>query len=78
MIIYKSSFLFSIFLLLFCFKSTYSQSFTDSNLPIVIITTDEGQAIPDEPKIGAGMKIIYRGEGQRNYLTDESNPAYLN
>ena len=24
------------------------------------------------------MKIIYRGPGQRNYVTDQNNPAYLN
>ena len=55
-----------------------SQILTDSNLPIVIITTDNGATIPDEPKIGATMQIIYRGEGERNYLTDTSTPAYLN
>jgi len=34
--------------------------------------------IPDEPKVPGYMKIIYRGQGERNYLTDISNPAYLN
>lgn len=56
----------------------YSQNFTDSNLPIVIITTDNSQPIVDNPRVLANMKIIYRGEGQRNYLTDQDNPAYLN
>ena len=55
-----------------------AQTFTDSNLPIVIITTDNEATIPDEPKIGADLKIIYRGLGQRNYLTDNSNPSFLN
>jgi hypothetical protein len=56
----------------------FAQTFTDSNLPIVIITTDNGATIPNEPKIGADLKLIYRGAGQRNYLTDESNPLFLN
>lgn len=49
-----------------------------SNLPIVVITTDGSAAIPDEPKIGASMKIIYRGAGQRNYVADQSTAGYLN
>ncbi len=48
-----------------------------SNLPIVIIVTADNQEIPNEPKIDATMKIIYRGEGQRNYVTDEDNASYL-
>lgn len=54
-----------------------AQVFTDSNLPIVVITTDQGVAIPDDPKVLATMKIIYRGPEQRNYLTDQNNPAFL-
>jgi len=54
------------------------QNFTDSNLPIVIISTDGGVTIPDEPKIKATMKIIDRGPGERNYVTDQDNPLYLN
>ncbi len=59
-------------------------TFTDSNLPIVIITTDINPTtgkpydIPNEPKILASMKIIYRLDGSRNYLTDQSNADYLN
>jgi len=63
----------------------YSQvNFTDSNLPIVIITTDndpntgEPMEIPDDPKIPASMKIIFRPDGTRNYMTDQSNSAFLN
>ncbi|MDB4180891.1 CotH kinase family protein [Flavobacteriaceae bacterium] len=52
-------------------------NFESSNLPIVVIVTDQGQAIPDEPKIDATMKIIYKGEGERNYLTDASDPSNL-
>ncbi|HOO65806.1 MAG TPA: CotH kinase family protein [Bacteroidales bacterium] len=54
------------------------QGLTDSNLPIVIINTDGSLAIPDEPKIKATMKIIDRGAGQRNYVSDQNNPLYLN
>lgn len=54
------------------------QTLTDSNLPIVIITTDGGATIPDEPKLKATMKIIDRGAGQRNYVSDQYNTAYLN
>ncbi|HMM11209.1 MAG TPA: CotH kinase family protein [Bacteroidales bacterium] len=61
-----------------------AQTFTSSNLPIVIINTDinpnTGQPtpIPDEPKVPATMKIIYRPDGSRNYMSDQNNPAYLN
>ena len=55
-----------------------AQSFTDSNLPIVVVNTDHGWEPVDEPRIPASMKIIYRGPGERNYLTDQENPDYLN
>ena len=51
-------------------------NFQSSNLPIVVIDTD--QEIPNEPKIDATMKIIYRGEGERNLLTDVSDATTLN
>ena len=51
--------------------------FTSSNLPIIVIETNQGQDIPDDPKIDATMKIIYRGEGERNFLTDVSNASIL-
>ena len=51
--------------------------FQSSNLPIVVIDTDQGQEIPDEPKIDATMKIIYRDQGARNFLTDVSDPSTL-
>lgn len=66
------------------FMQLNAQTFTSSNLPIVIINTDinpsTGQPtpIPDEPKVPATMKIIYRPDGSRNFLTDQNNPAYLN
>ncbi len=40
-----------------------------SNLPIILIDT-EGNSIPDEPKIMAKMQIIYKGEGENNFLSD--------
>lgn len=47
--------------------------FTSSNLPIVIITTNNGETIVDEPKITADMKIIYHEAGKRNFVTDSGN-----
>lgn len=47
-------------------------SFHDSNLPIVVINTNN-QTIPDEPKIMADMGIIYNGPSVRNYMTDPFN-----
>ena len=58
--------------------SAFSQSFTDSNLPIVLINTDGGVGIPDAPRVFANMKIIYRGQGLRNYLNDQNTIAYIN
>ena len=57
---------------------TYAQILTDSNLPIVIIETDGGVTIPDEPKVLANMKIIWHQDGSRNYVSDTSNPVALN
>lgn len=71
------------FLILFALISD-AQILTGSNLPIVIINTNINPGtgrpyeIPDEPKIGATMKIIYRPDGSRNYLSDINNPEYLN
>jgi hypothetical protein len=67
-----------VWILLTTCSSSFSQSFTDSNLPIVLINTDGGVAIPDAPRVFASMKIIFRGEGLRNYLTDQNTPLYLN
>ncbi|TRX27595.1 T9SS type A sorting domain-containing protein [Flavobacterium franklandianum] len=60
-----------------------SQTFTDSNLPIVIITTDldnNNQPLPilDEPKILASMKIIKHPDGNRNFLSDANTATFLN
>ena len=47
--------------------------FTSSGLPIVVINTDLGKTIPDDTKITADMKIIWHGQGQRNYISDSGN-----
>lgn len=55
-----------------------------SNLPIVVITTDNNPStgkplnIPDEPKVLGNMKIISRPDGTRNYLSDQNTDGYLN
>jgi hypothetical protein len=75
------------FILLIVMITSYSvtaQTFTDSNLPIVIITTDNDPntglplEILDDPKILATMKIIKRPDGTRNYLTDQNTAGFLN
>ena len=67
-------------LLTLCLVSGYhvnSQTFTDSNLPIVIINTENGADIPDEPKMLGTMKIIQRPDGSRNFVSDANNEDYL-
>jgi hypothetical protein len=58
--------------------SGWAQSFSDSNLPIVVVTTDGNAFIPNEPKIKGSMKIIYVADGQRNYVADQNDPTKLN
>ena len=66
--------------------SLYSQSqiLTNSNLPIVIITTDtnpysgEPSEIEDETRCLATMKIIWRPNNARNYVSDQNTATYLN
>jgi len=65
-------------LLVFISLKAFTQNFTDSNLPIVVIETDGGVNIPDEPKVLGTMKIIWHQDGSRNYLTDIDNPEFLN
>ncbi len=61
-----------------------AQNFSNSNLPIVIITTDINPAngnpyeIVNDPRVPANMKIIFRPDGSRNYLTDQNSPEFLN
>jgi hypothetical protein len=67
-----------LFVVLICFSSTLKGQFTDSNLPIVVISTGNNSAIPDQPRVLATMKIIYRGPGQRNYVSDQHDVSRLN
>ena len=55
----------ALFFLSFCLTSR-AQIFSDSNLPIVVINTKSGAAIPDEPGVAAYMKIVFRGPGLIN------------
>ncbi|MBN8677720.1 MAG: CotH kinase family protein [Chitinophagales bacterium] len=61
-----------------CAHVAQAQGFTSSNLPIVLINTDNNAPIPDEPGVLGTMKIIYRGPGLRNYVTDKDSAAFLN
>lgn len=44
-----------------------------SNLPILVITTENGVEIPNEPKIAAHLGIIWNGDGVTNHITDPFN-----
>ena len=68
----------AIFAILLFSAWAFGQSFIDSNLPIVVIETDGGVNIPDEPKVLGTMKVIWHQDGSRNYLTDIDNPEFLN
>ena len=65
-------------LALLCSLVVSAQTLTDSNLPIVVIETDGGVNIPDEPKVSGTMKIIWHQDGSRNCMTDINNPDFLN
>lgn len=54
-----------------------STPFTDSNLPIVIITTDNFDEIQNNPRIFGKMKVIQRPDGARNFVSDANNEDYL-
>ncbi len=81
----NKSFLLLFFFLFLCQVSFAQQTIlNDSNLPIMLISTDidpdtnAPTDIPDEPKVLATMYLIYRPDGTRNYLTDSTNPSFLN
>ncbi len=61
----------------FCFSLSLFSQFTDSNLPIVIIETDNGAEIPNDPRIFGTMKIIKRPDGSRNFLSDANNDNFV-
>lgn len=50
----------------------WGQTFTQSTLPIVKISTG-GQGIPDEPKITARWSIVDNGPGRTNFVSDPGN-----
>ena len=52
---------------------TEPANFLESNLPLLIINTDNNASIPDEPKIGAYMGIIFNGDGEMNHVGDSHN-----
>ena len=51
-------------LLLLCSWWAHGQILTDSNLPIVVIETDNGVTIPDEPR------VYYMASGRIAELSD--------
>ncbi|WP_306641632.1 CotH kinase family protein [Sanyastnella coralliicola] len=55
-----------------------AQILTESNLPIIVINTDGGDEIPDEPKINGTMGIINNGDGMTNSLSDPFNYHFGN
>ena len=46
---------------------------SSSNLPILVINTDNNAPILDEPKIAAHLGVIWNPNGQTNHITDPSN-----
>ena len=60
----------SVLLLLLLTFTVMAQTFTDSNLPIVVIETDGGANIPDEPKVPGTMKIIWHHGFERMAFGD--------
>ncbi len=64
----KKQLLFILMLIINVLSINAQVNFTDSNLPIIVINTDN--FIVDEPKVGGDMGIIDNGNGQRNNLTD--------
>ncbi|MDF1576226.1 MAG: CotH kinase family protein [Bacteroidales bacterium] len=43
------------------------------DIPVVVVETNGGFPIPDEPKIKAHLKVIDNGPGQLNYASDSGN-----
>ena len=68
----------SVLLLFLMTFTVMAQTFTNSNLPIVVIETDGGVNIPDEPKVPGTMRIIWHQDGSRNYMSDIDNSEFLN
>lgn len=64
-------------ILTLCFQASFKfvaqVTFTDSNLPIVVITQPSGQTINDATRIVCDMGVIDNGPGIRNYLINPYN-----
>jgi hypothetical protein len=59
---------------LFLIQESHCQSVTfSSDIPLVVITTKNGETIKNEPKITTDMKIISNGVGKRNFISDPGN-----
>jgi CotH kinase protein len=67
----KAFFLFLCLSPLCCMGQTVTLD--SSNLPILILETTGAASIPDEPKIEAQLRIIDKGNGQINHVTDAAN-----
>jgi hypothetical protein len=52
--------------------SWFEAPFSSSNLPLMVITTEEDQEIQDEPRIVSHLGIIDNGQ-KRNFITDSFN-----
>lgn len=61
-----------LFLIIGLFSNVFAQTFTSSNLPIIVVST-EGQTIADNPKVNVKMGIIDNGPGNRNYYRNPAN-----
>jgi hypothetical protein len=62
------------FILSICIDPSVAQvTLTDSNLPLVVITTQVGETINDVSRIVCDMGVIDNGPGVRNYMTDPFN-----
>ncbi len=59
-------------MLFLTFSISAQVTFTDSNLPIVVLETN-GQEIPNEPKITATMRVVDNGPGVRNSVNGPFN-----
>lgn len=63
-----------IIFILFSISTTFSQvTLTNSNIPIVVITTPVGQVINDVTRIICDMGIIDNGVGNQNLISDPYN-----
>ena len=64
----------SILFCAFCGQMALAQvNFMSSDLPIMVIETEGGADIPDDPKIVAQMRLINNDDGQKNLVSDPGN-----